>query len=87
MTQVRKETANRLVVVDETGRVYDRYGLTIESVQQDEGQTLKIFVSPLPRDEKIKAEQAYIDAWKGFFGSLPKVLDDLLRRYRDQPTS
>lgn len=39
---------SRLVVVDETGRVYDRTGIGWSFSVQDDGQTLKIFVRPLP---------------------------------------
>lgn len=35
---------DRLTVVDESGRVYERWGVDIELVEQDDGKTLKIFV-------------------------------------------
>lgn len=50
----------RAVLVDETGRVYDRSGVKVEFVFQDEGKTLKLFVTPLPKDEAIKANEDYM---------------------------
>jgi hypothetical protein len=44
-------STNRIVLVDETGRVYDRTGVSVEISQQDDGLTLKVFVAPLPGDE------------------------------------
>ena len=38
----RKET--RLTVVDETGRVYEKYNVIIDESIQDDGKTLKLFV-------------------------------------------
>lgn len=39
----RKET--RLTIVDENGRVYERWNIIIEEDVQDEGRTLKLFVT------------------------------------------
>lgn len=36
----------RLVVIDDTGRVYDRWGVGVRADYQDDGQTLKLFVHP-----------------------------------------
>lgn len=69
----RPET--RLVIVDETGRVYDRTGVKIEHTSQDGGKTLKIFVTPLPRDEEVKATQAHSDALGEAFAGLRNLLD------------
>ena len=46
---------NRVVVVDETGRVYDRTGVTLTFHEQDGGLTLKVFVTPLPAEEYTQA--------------------------------
>lgn len=40
----RPERVTRVVLVDETGRVYDRTGVYVRAVCQDDGQTLKVFV-------------------------------------------
>jgi hypothetical protein len=41
-------TPNRVVLVDETGRVYDRTGIALQLEEQDNGLTLKVFVEQLP---------------------------------------
>jgi hypothetical protein len=46
--------ANRFVLVDETGRVYDRTGVEIKVVEQDCGRTVKVFLLPYPNDEEQK---------------------------------
>ena len=51
---------NRLVVVDETGRVYDRTGLVIDQQIQDDGLTLKVFVKLLPQDERTRANARHM---------------------------
>lgn len=35
----------RFEVIDETGRAYVRYGVVVREEIQDEGRTLKVFVS------------------------------------------
>jgi hypothetical protein len=44
--------ANRLKLVDETGRVYDRTGVDIKITIQDDGQTIVVLVSPSPDAER-----------------------------------
>lgn len=46
---------NRVVLVDETGRVYDRTGVAVELSEQDDGLTLKVFVKPLDAEESTRA--------------------------------
>lgn len=40
----------RFELIDETGRVYVRYGVGIDMEWQDDGQTLKVFVRPRDDD-------------------------------------
>ncbi len=47
--------ANRIVLVDETGRVYDRTGVNIELSEQDGGLTLKVFVKPTTESDAARA--------------------------------
>ena len=37
---------SRLEVIDETGRAYTQWNCRVESSSQDDGRTLKLFVSP-----------------------------------------
>lgn len=46
---------NRIVIVDETGRVYDRTGVSVELSEQDEGLTLKVFVKPITESAEANA--------------------------------
>ena len=39
-------TVDRFEVIDETGRAYVREGVSIELSYQDEGRTLKAFLTP-----------------------------------------
>jgi hypothetical protein len=39
-------TVTRITVVDETGRVYERWDIAAAVQLQDDGRTLKIFVGP-----------------------------------------
>jgi hypothetical protein len=38
------ETVTRIEVIDESGRVYVKYGVEVELSYQDGGKTLKVFV-------------------------------------------
>lgn len=38
-------TVTRIEVIDETGRVYVKYGVEVELSYQDAGRTLKVFVT------------------------------------------
>ena len=49
---------NRFVVVDETGRVYDRIGVEVETHIQDDGLTMKVFVTPLDEEKAQAAQEA-----------------------------
>jgi hypothetical protein len=49
------ERPNRLVVVDESGRVYDRTGVSVELSEQDDGLTLKVFISPTTESAEERA--------------------------------
>jgi hypothetical protein len=42
------DDVNRVEVIDQDGRAFTRYGVSggVEVVLQDEGRTLKIFLSP-----------------------------------------
>jgi hypothetical protein len=46
---------NRIVLVDETGRVYDRTGVGVELSEQNDGLTLKVFVTPTTESAEAKA--------------------------------
>jgi len=35
----------RLEVIDETGRAYSKWNITVEPLFQDEGRTLKLFIT------------------------------------------
>ncbi|RAV18375.1 hypothetical protein DQP55_02715 [Mycolicibacterium sp. GF69] len=48
-------TTNRFVLVDETGRIYDRTGVSVELSEQDGGLTLKVFVKPTTESAEAKA--------------------------------
>ena len=36
---------DRLTIIDETGRVYERYNIVIQQLIQDDGKTLKLFIN------------------------------------------
>ena len=55
-------TPNRVVLVDETGRVYDRTGVGIELSEQDDGLTLKVFVKPLAAEDSSLAAANHLSA-------------------------
>jgi hypothetical protein len=63
---VRKERkrdddpVTRIEVIDETGRSYVRYGVSVELSYQDEGRTLKVFVRSrgAEAEQRTKAEMA-----------------------------
>ena len=48
------EGVTRVEVIDETGRVYVRYGVTVTSDLQDKGRTLKLFVTPAAALREVK---------------------------------
>jgi hypothetical protein len=51
------EEINRFEVIDENGRVYVRYNVTVDPHIQDDGQTLKVFILPQElTDDKTTVE-------------------------------
>ena len=40
--RIRDKTINRFEVIDETGRVMVKYGVSVELLYQDDGRTLKV---------------------------------------------
>jgi hypothetical protein len=43
--EVQQERVTRLTVVDDTGRVYEKWDVAVTLSYQDGGRTLKVFVS------------------------------------------
>ena len=43
------EKVTRFEVIDETGRAYVKYDVKVEMSYQDEGRTLKVFLTPAPK--------------------------------------
>mgnify|MGYP001431543545 FL=1 len=48
--RIRDKNINRFEVIDETGRVIVRHGVSVELNYQDDGKTLKVFL----KDIKIR---------------------------------
>jgi len=69
--------ANRICLIDDTGRVYDKSGVEISLVYQDNGKTLKIFIEPLSEEEKEKVKEEISAGWAE---SLEGVLEESLKR-------
>jgi hypothetical protein len=44
MSTARARKVTRFEVIDESGRVYVKYGVEVELSYQDDGRTLKVFV-------------------------------------------
>ena len=42
--RIRDKNINRFEVIDETGRVIVRHGVSVELNYQDDGKTLKVFL-------------------------------------------
>ena len=40
--RIRDKTINRFELIDETGRVVVKYGVSVELLYQDDGRTLKV---------------------------------------------
>jgi len=47
--RIRDKGVSRFEVVDETGRLIVKYGVSVELLYQDDGKTLKVFL----RDHRI----------------------------------
>ena len=45
--RIRDKTINRFEVIDETGRVIVKHGVSVELSYQDDGQTLKVFLKDI----------------------------------------
>lgn len=50
---------NRVVLVHDGKRIFDRTGVHVELVEQDDGDTLKVFVSDLPAAEKAESDEQH----------------------------
>ena len=48
--RIRDKTINRFELIDETGRVVVKYGVSVELLYQDDGKTLKVFL----KDKKLR---------------------------------
>jgi len=45
--RIRDKTINRFEVIDETGRVVVKYGVSVELLYQDDGRTLKVVLQDM----------------------------------------
>mgnify|MGYP003651366137 FL=1 len=45
--RIRDKTINRFEVIDETGRVIVKYGVSVELLYQDDGRTLKVVLKDM----------------------------------------
>ena len=45
--RIRDKTINRFEVIDETGRVIVKYGVSVELLYQDDGRTLKVVLQDM----------------------------------------
>jgi hypothetical protein len=52
--RIRDKNINRFEVIDETGRVIVRHGVSVELNYQDDGKTLKVFL----KDIKLRGHHA-----------------------------
>jgi len=48
--RIRDKTINRFELIDETGRVVVKYGVSVELLYQDDGRTLKVVL----QDTKLR---------------------------------
>jgi hypothetical protein len=48
--RIRDKGVSRFEVVDETGRLIVKYGVSVELLYQDDGKTLKVFL----KDHKMR---------------------------------
>lgn len=55
------EGVNRFEVIDGTGRALTYHGVSVRLEYQDDGRTLKAFVSDLPAEEAERARNAHRD--------------------------
>ena len=47
----KDQTVTRFEVIDENGRVYQKWNCKVELSYQDDGQTLKVFIKPLNKKD------------------------------------
>ena len=45
--RIRDKTINRFELIDETGRVVVKYGVSVELLYQDDGRTLKVVLQDI----------------------------------------
>jgi|TARA_R110000765_G_scaffold4021_1_gene12746 hypothetical protein len=45
--RIRDKSINRFEVIDETGRVIVKYGVSVELLYQDDGRTLKVVLQDI----------------------------------------
>ena len=45
--RIRDKNINRFEVIDETGRVIVKYGVSVELLYQDDGKTLKVVLQDI----------------------------------------
>ena len=45
--RIRDKTINRFELIDETGRVVVKYGVSVELLYQDDGRTLKVVLQDM----------------------------------------
>lgn len=50
--RIRDKNINRFEVIDETGRVIVKYGVSVELLYQDDGRTLKVVL----QDTKLRGK-------------------------------
>ena len=56
---MQPQTPNRIAVVYNGRRLFDQTGVRVEMIAQDDGETLKVFVSDLPVKEKSRAKSEH----------------------------
>jgi hypothetical protein len=47
-------TPNRIVLVHNHRRIFEQTGISVELLEQDDGKTLKVFVTDLPPKKKMR---------------------------------
>lgn len=53
------KTPNRIVLIHNHRRIFEQTGIAVELLEQDDGQTLKVFVTDLPPEKKKRDEQKH----------------------------
>ena len=52
-------TPNRIVLIHNHRRIFEQTGISVELLEQDDGQTLKVFVTDLPPEKKKRDVQRH----------------------------